>query len=164
MQLMSTEPFVDTTPGDLTHSLVRDPLPALATKRVGPLELRVLGASHQVTNGHWVETVACTQGQAEKLPKAIQTSGYTFASQVTRHDREALTQRVRQVQTATAQHPGGIVVAFAGDPLALTAIQAHADKNMTQWETWHVYPNTGEVVHTHSTLATIDTKNAQENA
>lgn len=42
-------------------------LPAVATLRCGPVELRILAASHQVVAGERVETVACGIGVGEWL-------------------------------------------------------------------------------------------------
>ena len=152
MLTATAEPFVDTTPADLSHSLTHDRLPALAVKSVGPLELRVLGASHQVALDSWIETVACHRGRVDKLPGDTKSCGYTFTSEVTMYERQELARQVAELRQAMTRHPGGLAVAFAGDPLAITAITAEVTSESANWQTWHVYPNTGEIVTTQSSL------------
>ncbi|WP_341392606.1 DUF2617 family protein [Arthrobacter sp. G119Y2] len=149
----SPEPFADTTPADLSHDLRREHLHALASKRIGDLEIRVLGASHQIALGDWTETVACNPNRpAGNLPRTTSEPGYTFTSRTKDYSRRALKEQVQALIAATERHPGGLAVAFAGDPLAVTAITAEVTNEIARWKTWHVYPNTGEIVATQSTL------------
>lgn len=152
MLAISSEPFADTTPADLSHSLIRRELPAIATMQIGPIEMRVLGASHQIIAGRWIETVACDDRKPGRLPARTQEPGYSFTSSISRRNRGDLEAHVTALKEATHAHPGGLAVAFAGDPLAITAIQATVSGNIARWKTWHVYPNTSEIVTTRSTF------------
>lgn len=149
----SPEPFVDTTPADLSHDLNREHLPALASKQIGDLEIRVIGASHQIALGDWTETVACNPSRpAGNLPRTASEPGYTFTSRTKRYGRRALRRQVQALIGATERHPGGLAVVFAGDPLSITAITAEVTSEIAHWQTWHVYPNTSEIVTTRSTF------------
>ena len=41
---------------------------------------------------------------------------------------------------------------FPRHPLAVTALFAQVDNTMVTWQTWHVYPQSGEIVETRSEL------------
>ena len=163
-------PFVDTRAADLVwtlgHPLI-DPL-AVRPLRVGgtAVELRVLGASHQVavtsSTGVLVETVACLPGTGGALPDSAERSHgpgrYRFDSQVETLTRTALARRVEDLHREVADDPGGLLVAFPGDPLAVTALHlspagARGGGGSLHWRTWHVYPQSGELVSTHSTVS-----------
>lgn len=145
-------PFVDTAPADLTYSTAAAELPALATKTVGPVELRVLGASHQVKVGNWIETLACQHGQLPHLPVYATAPGYTFTARVDTLTAGSLAGEVATLTEAIDRHPHGLLVAFRGDPLALTGMTADVTAQRASWTTWHVYPQTSQIVTTSSTL------------
>lgn len=93
--------YTDTRAGDLAWCLGGEPLPALAVRDLrldgpghpgpsGTLQLRLLGASHQVViaagPGHCLETVACLPGRRTPLPARVakQVDGweYEFAARI----------------------------------------------------------------------------------
>lgn len=143
-------PFVDTSPADLTFTTESPLLPALAVKAIGALEMRILGASHQIRIGQWIETLACLPDDRPSLPTTASEPGYTFRSVTTAY---APTELARTVQTITAEAEAahGLTVTFQGDPLALTCITAEEHADHHEWTTWHVYPQSGEIVTTQST-------------
>lgn len=157
--------FVDTRARDLTLTLDADDQPALATctGRLGPfdVQLRLLGASHQVVveaRGERLrETLACLPGVEPSLPTHRERSDYTFGSDVWICDEESMRTIVdrleRQVQ-ATDERSLGLIGSYPGRPLAVTAVRAQLDpaRDELRWETWHTYPQSGEVVHTVSTM------------
>ncbi|ABK02757.1 conserved hypothetical protein [Arthrobacter sp. FB24] len=152
MHHTTSAPFVDTSPADLTYTTAAGELPALATKAVGSVELRVLGASHQVRVGNWMETLACQPGQAPHLPPAATEPGYTFTARVDTLAAGHLATEVAALTEDIGRHPHGLLVAFQGDPLALTGMTAEVTEGSASWTTWHVYPQTLQIVTTHSTL------------
>jgi hypothetical protein len=138
-------PYADTTAGDLSFALGLPVLPALHVLHLGStVEFRLLGASHQVVWPGGVETVACLPGRAPHLPGAVDDGAYRFSSTVEPLDRTATQMLWRQLES----DPQALVGAFPGDPDAVTAMRAER----TGWRTWHAYPQTGELVTTHTTL------------
>lgn len=173
-------PFVDTSADDLVwtlgHPLV-DPLASRVLRVAGAVvELRVLGASHQVvvtpapaggppdgpgpSTGEepLVETVACLPGLPGGLPGSAERTGpggYRFTSEVEPLARAELTRRVARIHREAADTPGGLLVAFPGDPLAVTALHLSPGPGTSlRWRTWHAYPQSGELVATTSTMTT----------
>ncbi len=161
--------FVDTRAADLALTLDAAEHPALATRtgRLGPfdVELRLLGASHQVTVGVPLlrgrhtpvrETLACLPGAEPFLPAHWTDGDYDFHARVTTHDEPELARLVAGLQERTASADGrslGLIGSYPGRPLAVTAILATLDNGPTlRWETWHSYPQSGELVHTASAL------------
>lgn len=147
--IQAQAPFIDTRPEDLTYSTSTPILPALATKTLGQLEMRVLGASHQIRIGNWIETLACQQGRSPNLPRAIEAPGYKYQCEVQQHTPESLASEVASI-TEHVQATGGLAVAFQGDPLALTGIVASECQDRYEWQTWHVYPTAQQIVTTRS--------------
>ncbi|WP_159941501.1 MULTISPECIES: DUF2617 family protein [unclassified Nocardiopsis] len=166
-------PFVDTRADDLVWTLGHPLVEALAARTLrvpgARVELRVLGASHQVAltpeaaapaaDTPLVETVACLPGLPGGLPDRAERSGrYRFTSLVERLSRTALTRRVDRLRREVADSPDGLLVAFPGDPLAVTALSLSRDRaGRTRWRTWHAYPQSGELVTTSSTVTTPPT-------
>ncbi|MFW5415502.1 DUF2617 family protein [Nocardiopsis sp. CNT-189] len=166
-------PFADTRAADLSWSLERTELPALARTRAliagYRIELRVLGASHQVaiaaadTGAELLtETVACLAGpgrDAPPLPGSARRDlpgplGYRFRSTVERHGAGALTERVAALIAAAEAHPASVAAAFPGDPAAVTALAACSPgPGRLHWTTWHSYPQSGELVRTETHLS-----------
>lgn len=164
MRASISTPFVDTRAADLVwtldHPLI-DPLAVRAVEVPGArVELRVLGASHQVVvrpesdGGALVETVACLPGLPGGLPdnadRPLRGVGdYRFDSLVESLSRNALTRRVERLHREVADAPGGLLVAFPGDPLSVTALHLTPDSGGNlHWRTWHAYPQSGELVTT----------------
>jgi hypothetical protein len=166
-------PFVDTSADDLVWTLDHPPVVPLATRTVrvpgARVELRVLGASHQVTvtpdpargAGVLVETVACLPGLPGGLPGSIERPDlgrYRFDSLVESLSRNELALRVERLHHEVADSPGGLLVAFPGDPLAVTALHLTPDRGgPLRWRTWHAYPQSGELVATTSNVTTPPT-------
>lgn len=149
MTLTTTAPFVDTSPADLTFVLNASEQPALAVSRFGPLELRILGASHQVRIGDWTETLACLTGHKAHVPDLYHEPGYEFMATTQAFTHADLTRKVQQIRDAVSGTKS-LTMTFQGNPLALTAIRAESTPDTAIWETWHVYPNTGQIVTTRS--------------
>jgi hypothetical protein len=139
-------PYADTTAGDLSFALGLPELPALHVLRLPGLELRLLGASHQVVwttvdGERCVETVACLPGREPHLPSTMDSPGYAFASGV-----EPLSMAPRWRELAADPH--ALVGVFPGVPDAVTALRVDEGG----WRTWHAYPQTGELVTTRTWL------------
>ncbi|MET9712400.1 DUF2617 family protein [Nocardiopsis alba] len=166
MRASISAPFIDTKADDLIWSLDHPLIDPLATRVVeiagSRVELRVLGASHQVLlgsdEGTLVETVACLPGFPGRLPDNAElplpgVGDYRFASVVESLSRAELAHRVEEVHARTADSPGGLLVAFPGDPLAITALHLTSGSGASlRWRTWHAYPQSGELVTTTTTL------------
>lgn len=159
-------PYVDTSAAALGLWLDLPAQPALeaACLEVGGLrlDLRVLGASHQVValapggGPPLTETVACRPGAAAALPAcADRVAGglrHRFESSVARLDPPALRARARALRTLAEGHPDVLAGVFPGSPDAITAIGCRAVGGGAEWWTAHVYPGTGEVVTTRSVV------------
>jgi hypothetical protein len=143
-------PFTDARAADLTLTLGAPREPALEVLRAGPVELRLLGSSHQalVDGGATLsETVACRPGGAGALPARAREGGYRFQARVERLAPDDYARRAREIVAAVAG--GGLVGVFPGLADAFTALLLHPGPS---WETWHGYPQSGELVHTRSSL------------
>ena len=164
MRVDLTVPYADVRAADLTLELGLAPVPALEVLRVpvgaATLELRLLGHSHQaraeVPGAAFSETVRCGAGLPGGLPaRTADAAGgwsYAFAATVEALDLTALDALADRV----AADPHGLVGVFGADPRALTALQAMAlapvagDSAGVAWETWHAYPQSGELVRTRT--------------
>ncbi|GAB88980.1 DUF2617 family protein [Gordonia rhizosphera] len=157
-------PFADTSAQQLSFSLtadVREPL-ARCDHRFGPrtISLRLLGASHQVIvdDGHrrLCETVACLPDVGTPLPGTVADGVYAFSSRVDRCDLARLESVVAGLVRRTCDHRAAGLPAllgrFPGRPLAVTAVIASADDDTITWQTWHTYPQCGELVTTTGEL------------
>ncbi|MFE0424977.1 DUF2617 family protein [Streptomyces sp. NPDC058953] len=179
-------PYQDTDADQLSFALGLPPLPALAVRdlTVGGIgvQLRLLGASHQVFAGPVTETVACLPGGAGGLPEtAREIDGWTyrFSAEVRRHTREEFSHRVADVLRRTEAHPHALYGVFPGDPEAVTALvvdpvdsDALGDTASPgasggpgalgtpgapgtpglSWQTWHTYPQSRRIVATRTRL------------
>jgi hypothetical protein len=125
------------------------------------LSLRLLGASHQVLvdtgAGRFTETVACHDGvPAGVLPARVARTVcgalYTFHAEVRRVDADVLRHAADALRERLAGRRHALVGVFPGSPDAITALLADPvpDRRAVRWQTWHVYPRTGEIAHTHS--------------
>lgn len=166
-------PFADTSAADLAWTLDAPELPALLTRTRGlagyRVELRVLGASHQVVLSApsggaplLTETVACLPGAGGGLPgragpPVAGLASYDFTSSVATPARAAFAEQVERVRAAVEGDPRGVVAAFPGDPQAITALLPEAlPAGGVRWRTWHAYPQTRELVTTVTTCTGPD--------
>jgi hypothetical protein len=156
-------PYADTSAAALRWSSVRPDLPALDVLVVpGPaarLELLLLGSSHsaalhtRASSDALVETVACLHdGVGEPVPSARERSlgalHYRFASSVTRLDAPGLGDLARRLRREALDGRDVIAGVFPGDDDALTVLAGAVEPAAARWDTWHLYPNTGEAVRT----------------
>lgn len=154
-------PFADSRVADLrlAHGMAR--LPALGVHRVavpgGRIELRVLGASHQVVaelgGGRWSETVACLAGHGA-LPETDETADGAlrcrFVARCFRLTPAEFAARVRELRQRCDRRRDALAATFPGSPLAVTALLASAANSGLRWQSWHAYPQTAELVETTS--------------
>jgi hypothetical protein len=158
-------PYRDTRAQDLRWSLNLPVQPALATRTVHlgglVLELRLLGASHQVlawaesgTELLCVETVACMPGLAEPLPpcstRLLPSGGYAWDSSVIELRPEEFDAAVAGVRDAVDANPLSLAGSYPGAPGALTAVLPEAAAPGVRWTTWHSYPQDGRLVRTRT--------------
>lgn len=160
--------YTDTRAGDLAWCLGSAELPALAVLnlRIGPvdLQLRLLGASHQVVLGAGdslcSETVACLPGRRTPLParvaERVQGWEYEFAARVESLPEQSFAGRAQELLALVENHPHGLAGVFPGDPTAFTALLAGGDEQEIYWRTWHAYPQEGRLVCTRSSLKVRD--------
>lgn len=160
-------PYVDTEAGDLSLALGGPELPALYVLDLElpdrmRLRLRLLGASHQVMlrapGGVGIsETVACLPGRPPELPTTLhdESTGYRFSAMVQRLDPDELSARVGRLRRELADDPYALVGVFPGDLDAVTALEpvrTPVGPGSVGWRTWHVYPQSGEVVRTETVV------------
>lgn len=125
------------------------------------VDLRVLGASHQLRlllDGTQVfsETVACDVTDGAPLTAATAVAGYDVEARVHCCAPTEFARRVRAIEDDLDARPDhGLLARFPGTPGAVTALvlTEAAPGRPVRWETWHTYPNTGEIVHTRSARA-----------
>ena len=120
--------YTDTRAADLAWALGREPLPALAVLDLeltgAKLQLRLLGASHQVLldeeRGTCSETVACMPGSSTPLPlgvaKRLGEWDYEFAARVETLSRGSFAGRAQELLALVADHPNGLAGTFPGSP------------------------------------------------
>jgi hypothetical protein len=162
-------PFADSRATDLSLSYGLPPLPALSTHQVelpgARVELRVLGASHQVVLdvgrpeqvAGWSETVACLPDRQGNLPAHdMIDSGplrIRFRAGCLRLNRVRLAEQVQVIARRCEGHPRALVGTFPGSPFAITALLVQ-DRGAGEvgWYSWHAYPQTAELVTTASVV------------
>jgi hypothetical protein len=167
MRVVLDVPYVDTTAAELGFALGLSELPAVHVldlpDALGPgsqLQLRLLGASHQVVlttpAGLVSETVACRPDVTGRLPTNPVTrpygdggGAYAFTATVTRLAGADFDARVRAL-AARAGDPRTVVGEFPGAPGALTVIAADVGAGGVAWRTAHAYPQTRELVLTRT--------------
>ncbi|MFF2849546.1 DUF2617 family protein [Streptomyces sp. NPDC058001] len=154
--------YTDTSASDLAWALGREPLPALATLDLEltgvRLQLRLLGASHQVLleeeRGTCSETVACIPGSSTPLPLGVAERvgdwEYEFAARVETLSRGQFTGRAQELIALVSDHPNGLAGVFPGSPHAFTAMLAQRHEDHVHWRTWHAYPQDGQLVATRT--------------
>jgi Protein of unknown function DUF2617 len=158
-------PFADSRAADLRLVYGLAPLPALGTHHVAlpgaRLDLRVLGASHQVVLDvggiRWSETVACLPDRAGSLPTHEKVDTGPLRSRFTARCRRLhparLAEQVCTIARQCERHPRALVGTFPGSPLAITALLVQdRGGGAASWFTWHAYPQTGELVQTASVV------------
>ncbi|NLU76298.1 DUF2617 family protein [Streptomyces sp. HNM0575] len=158
-------PYTDTRAGDLGWALGLGPLPALARRTLeldgATVELRLLGASHQVLleeDGRVCsETVACMTGSSTPLPLGVSRSTgdweYDFAARVETLSPTAFASRAQELIELVSDHPGGLAGTFPGDAQAFTALLVQRPPGHVRWRTWHSYPQEGRLVSTRTRVA-----------
>ncbi|MFJ4873567.1 DUF2617 family protein [Streptomyces sp. NPDC088757] len=154
--------YTDTRADDLAWALGREPLPALAVLDLelsgAKLQLRLLGASHQVLleeDGRTCsETVACMPGSSTPLPlgvsKRVGGWEYEFAARVETLSDGSFAGRAQELLALVADHPHGLAGTFPGSPYAFTALLAQRHEGQVRWRTWHAYPQEGQLVVTRT--------------
>lgn len=158
-------PYRDTRAADLCWSLSLHVQPALAVRTVRlrglVLELRLLGASHQVlawaeegTDLLCVETVACLPGIAEPLPErrllVLRGGGYELITETISLPAPEFTDAVDRIRRTVERNPLSLAGSYPGAPGALTAILPRPAPAGVRWTTWHSYPQDGRLVRTRS--------------
>ncbi|MFC8508517.1 DUF2617 family protein [Streptomyces sp. NPDC057411] len=156
--------YTDTRAADLAWALGRDPLPALAVLDLelagAKLQLRLLGASHQVLleeeGRNCSETVACMPGSSTPLPlgvsKRVGEWEYEFAARVETLTQGSFAGRAQELLALVADHPHGLAGTFPGSPHAFTAMLAQRTEGQVRWRTWHAYPQEGQLVVTRTQI------------
>ena len=160
-------PFLDARADALSWWLGDDAPAALATLvlpgSTGSLELRLLGASHQVIatagDARCPEVVACSVRKAA-LPArhdgAVGDAHYRFTSTTTTYDAASLSRLARDLRRRCAGSTRALVGVFPGSPDALTVLAGREVQGKARggwaWSSWHVYPGAGQVVRTRSRL------------
>lgn len=152
-------PFADVRGDTLRWTLAPVACTPLATRTVDlgdglAVTLSVLGASHQVVVRHHdrpllYETVACGISDARRLPGEHTARTYHLISQIQVADAGRLAEEAAALVERLSGRTDAIVAHFPGDPHAVTALalEGAGDGEIT-WNTWHTYPQTGEIVAT----------------
>lgn len=143
-----------------TESSAPARLPSLAVLRIaalgGDLELHLLGASHRVVlhtdRATVAELVACGVGQPG-LPathrRKVGPLLCRFQAHVRTRDTADEATRLRHRYGTDAN---ALVGEFPGSSDALTVLAATVGPDRCAWRTWHVYPQSAQVVVTHTTV------------
>lgn len=157
-----TVPYLDTDADQLSFTLGRPAHEALAVRdlTVGGLDvqLRLLGASHQVFVGPVRETVACLPGVAGGLPDTAARDfgdwSYSFSAHVQHCAAGEFGARVARIRNRSDEHPRALHGVFPGSPDAVTALTVERHGTGLSWRTWHTYPQSRRIVATHTWLET----------
>lgn len=155
-------PYADTQAAALAWWLGDGPRPLAVLELTGPggaLRLELLGASHRavatVDGVDVPEVVACGDA-GTGLPAEHELRWgavrYAFASSTTRCTPAQLRRAAGDLRRRYADHPQALLGAFPGSPHALTVLRGRPLARGWSWASWHVYPGTGELVRTRSTL------------
>jgi hypothetical protein len=155
-------PYLDTDADQLSFTLGRPAREALAVRdlTVGGLDvqLRLLGASHQVLVGPVRETVACLPEVEGGLPETTARDfgdwEYHFSARVQHCAAAEFGERVARIRVRSDEHPRALYGIFPGSPDALTALTVERRSTGLSWRTWHTYPQSRRIVATHTWLET----------
>ncbi|MER6998141.1 DUF2617 family protein [Streptomyces sp. NPDC000410] len=155
-----TTPYLDTDADQLSFALGRPAREALAVRdlKVGGLDvqLRLLGASHQVFAGPVRETVACLPGVEGGLPDTAAQHfddwNYHFSARVQHFSAVEFSTQVARIRSRSDDHPRALYGIFPGSPEAVTALTVDRDGTGLSWRTWHTYPQSRQIVATHTRL------------
>ncbi|WP_149181462.1 DUF2617 family protein [Streptomyces sp. TRM49041] len=153
-------PYLDTDADQLSFTLGHPAREALAVREltVGGIDvqLRLLGASHQVCAGPVRETVACLPDVAGGLPDTATEDfdgwHYSFSAQVCSLSAEAFGAEVALIRSRSDAHPRALYGIFPGSADAVTALTVEREKAGLSWRTWHTYPRSRRIVATHTRL------------
>ncbi|MCI4010951.1 DUF2617 family protein [Brevibacterium sp. ZH18] len=174
-------PFADTSAEALCFSLEHTRITPLASTIIDlpgtdglRLELHVIGSSHQVIlSGHesdaFIETFACLGDGAAETMRPDWGTTQTMTGMWSGFTRHRFTAQTHEVETSFAEaaaevverssaYDNHLVVAFPGDPGALTALaltsgdDGEDGEGDMSWETWHCYPQHRQIVHSRSEL------------
>ncbi|AYY13087.1 DUF2617 family protein [Actinobacteria bacterium YIM 96077] len=159
-------PYIDTDAAELVWTLGYPLAPALSTTAIrlghddeSRLELRVLGASHQAAlcwpGGELIETVACLPNEQPHLPSTMERRvdgrRYRFRARVETVSVAELRSRadtLRQLATQDGTRDTTVLAVFPSEPDAVTALSLDGVTPGVSWNTWHLYPNSGQIVTT----------------
>lgn len=156
--------YSDTRADALSFVLGLPPLDALAVLPIthGELsvELRLLGASHQVVAGPVSETVACLPDRPGPLPASVARTvdgwSYEFGAEMQAHDPGRFEAAVDELRRLLQDRADALIGTFPGSPYAVTALLFEPEDarpgGAIGWRTWHAYPQTHEVVITRSRM------------
>ncbi|MCP9946954.1 DUF2617 family protein [Streptomyces somaliensis] len=153
-------PYLDTDADQLSFALDHPLLGALAVREltVGGFEvqLRLLGASHQVCAGPVRETVACLPGARGGLPDTAVRDfdgwRHSFGARVDEHPGCGFGTAVARIRDLADAHPGALYGVFPGSADALTALIVERNGAGLLWRTWHTYPRSRRIVATRTRL------------
>lgn len=152
-------PFADVRGDTLRWTLAPIPCSPLASRTVDlgsglTVTLSVLGASHQVVVRRHDrpllhETIACGIAEAAPLPATHAVGGYRLATHVGEMGPEELASQASRLVERLSERTEAVVAHFPGDPHAVTALALEkVSARQITWNTWHTYPQTGEIVAT----------------
>ena len=153
-------PYVDTRAADLRFSLNHARLEPLVEQQFGEVTVAILGASHQVIVGDFIETVAYLPEEPTRLPTTVLRTGYELATSTSKLSPDELHSTVEELEFR--MHDQSLFARFPGHPDAVTAITvdvAHGPR--LAWRTWHCYPTTGEIVCTKSVFTSTNGADAR---
>ncbi len=144
----------------LAFTLDEPPHEPLAVRplRVGgvEVELRLLGAAHQVVAGPLVETVAALPGLPGPLPYDLRRDvtgwSYRFTADVYRRDAADFARAVTFLRSYLADRTDAIAASFPREPDAIAGIALKAVRRGLCWRAWHTYPRHREIVVTRSRM------------
>jgi len=156
-------PFLDSRADALGWWIGDGPEPLATLTLSGPrgsLELELLGASHRAVatvDGIDVpEVVACGRA-GTALPRRHEAGRgggrYRFASTTTSYDAAGISRVAADLRRRWTRDSAALVGVFPGSPHALTVLTGRVVAAGWSWASWHVYPSSGEVVRTRSSLA-----------
>ncbi|TLQ43644.1 DUF2617 family protein [Streptomyces marianii] len=153
-------PYLDTGAGQLSFTLGRPEHPALAVRDLTvagvDVQLRLLGASHQVLAGPVRETVACLPGVEGGLPDSTTYEfddwRYHFGARTLHCTTAGFTERAAAVRARCEGDPRSLCGVFPGSPDAVTALTVEPHGTGLGWRTWHTYPQSRQIVATQTRL------------